>query len=366
MKVPFLDLARQNEPFLKDFLRDFQEIASSGMYVSGRFTRQLEENLAAFHHVRHVVSCNSGTSALVLILQGLGVGIGDEVIVPAMTFVATAEAVVQVGATPISVDIDPQTRNMSVEAAERAISKDTRAIIFVHLHGSMAGVKQIESLAISKNLFLIEDAAQAHGAQLDNLGVGEYGVAAALSFYPGKNLGALGEGGAVLTNSSELESSLRLARSWGSIKKYDHTYRGSNYRMDEIQAAFLLRKLKALSEFNITRLTLARIYKESLVDLGCNIPTDFLSSVFHIFSIQVKNREMLSSYLADQGIQTGIHYPSTIQKLPGWKNLIRTPYPTPNADTFAQSNLSLPLSDHHTPAEIYYVCKAVSDFEKAV
>jgi dTDP-4-amino-4,6-dideoxygalactose transaminase len=364
MKVPFLDIARQNKPFLGDFISDFQEIATSGMYVSGKYTVKFEKEIAHFHGVSHAIACNSGTSALVLILQGLGIGIGDEVIVPAMTFIATAEAVIQVGANPVSVDIDPLTRNMSAEAAERAINEKTKAIIFVHLHGSMSGVKEIKDLADSRNLFLVEDGAQAHGAKLDDLAIGSYGVAAALSFYPGKNLGALGEGGAVLTNSAHLESALRLTRSWGSIEKYDHTYRGSNYRMDEIQAAFLSRKLASLSDFNTRRKELAIFYKESLSSSSHRVPVDFESNVFHIFSLQVKNRGLLAGYLGARDIQTGIHYPSTIQDLPGWKNLIKTPFPTPNALNFANTNLSLPLSDHHTLEEIAYVAMSINDFKE--
>jgi dTDP-4-amino-4,6-dideoxygalactose transaminase len=364
MKVPFLDLARQNEPFLSGYFEDFQEIATSGMYVSGKFTAKFERDLAIFHHVNHAVSCNSGTSALVLILQALGVGVGDEVIVPAMTFIATAEAVVQVGATPVAVDIDPQTRNMSVDAAERVINIRTKAIIFVHLHGSLAGVKQIKELADSRQLLLVEDAAQAHGGKIENRGIGNFGIAAALSFYPGKNLGALGEGGAVLTNSNELEVSLRLTRSWGSIHKYDHTYRGSNYRMDEMQAAFLLRKLKALEGFNISRLKFAKVYREAIDDRGLNYSPDFDSNVFHIFSVLVEERDALAEFLSNCGIQTGIHYPSPIQYLPGWKNLVKSPFPTPQADYFAKCNLSLPLSDHHTLGEIEYVCDALQGYRK--
>lgn len=362
MKVPFLDLSKQNAPFIEDFVADLRKILSSGRYVSGERVEIFETALAKKHDSNYAIACNSGTSALQIILQSQGIGPGDEVIVPAMTFIATAEAVIQCGATPVVADIDYTSRNLSVKATIEVLTEKSKAIIFVPLHGNMQGILETKKLALSEGMFFIADAAQAHGAVLDGNFLGNLADATSLSFYPGKNLGAIGEGGAILTNNPDIAESAKLIRSWGSKKKYEHSIRGGNYRMDEIQASFLMRKLEYLETFNLKRKTLSRIYLENLSDLPLALPAKDSSSVFHIFSVLSENRERLISHLSENQIETGIHYPHCIQDLPGWRHYFSNSSATPIAKDFSQKNISLPMSDHHEIEHIEYVCSKITDF----
>lgn len=362
MKVPFLDLARQNEPFLDDFTLDFKRIAISGKYVSGESVKKFESTLSKTLNGLEVVACNSGTSAIFIILQSLGIGPGDEVIVPAMTFVATAEAVIQAGAIPVIGDINPLTRNLDVAELSKLLTQRTKAVVFVHLHGNMSGIKEVSAFAKTNNLALIEDAAQALGATLDGRRIGEFGDAAALSFYPGKNLGALGEGGAVVTSSYEICHQSRLIRNWGSEEKYKHVRRGGNYRMDELQAALLTRKLQELPKYNQHRRLLASIYNKELDLEIVNLPIANDGSVYHIYSILLEKRDDLREFLGSSGVETGIHYPQSLDQISSWSNYLKGNLSPHNSQLFASRNLSLPISDHHTLEEIGYVVDRVNSY----
>ena len=362
MNVKFLDLAKQNSNLVSEYMDVIREIATSGSYVSGKFVELFEKQFSSALGVNHAIACNSGTSALILSLQAFGIGKGDEVIMPNMTFVATAEAIVALGATPVLVDIDPLTWNLDAKLCEMAISEKTKAIIFVHLHGNPSGISEIARLASMRNITLIEDAAQAHLARVGDRFVGTFGDAAAFSFYPGKNLGALGEGGCLVTNSDKIADAARLFRNWGSKEKYVYLERGTNFRMDEIQAAVLRIKLGHLPAWNQRRREIAENYLTNLTLPKESLPhlSEGSEHVFHIFSVLVENRLEIKRRLADAGVETGIHYPQPINEIVPWQRFVRVSGLIPESVRVSKTFLSLPISESHTDQEIAYVCLALN------
>ena len=299
---------------------------------------------------------------LEVILRSLSIGPGDEVIIPAMTFVATMEAVVATGATPVLVDVDETTWTLSRNTVIGSVTPKTKAIIFVHLHGSSAGVEEIAALALEKGVFLVEDAAQAHLARSGGVSVGNFGIAAAFSFYPGKNLGALGEGGAIVTNSASLYEGARLIRNWGAKQKYVHLARGSNFRLDELQAGFLEIKLRELPKWTAKRQTLAKIYDDYFDSKQIMRPFAFgIFHAYHIYAIRVSNREKVANFLADHGIDTGIHYPNSLEVMEPWNKFFRFDREPQTAKKLSQQFLSLPLHESLEPADIQYICSTLDE-----
>jgi len=360
-RVLFTNLKAQNNLVREKLIESFSEILDTGNYISGKHVASFESSFAKIHDSKYGIACNSGTAAIEIILKALNIGTGDEVILPAMTFVATMEAVVATGATPVLVDVDEINWNISAKAASKAITTKTRAIIFVHLHGSPSGIESIYSLCNLKNIYLIEDAAQAHLAKSKNKSVGTFGVAAAFSFYPGKNLGALGEGGAIVTNSKSLADKMCLIRNWGAKKKYVHEIRGSNFRMDEIQASFLEIKLSYLFEWTTIRRNLAAIYDNRLDKLKIIRPfNEAIDHSYHIYSIRVANRDRVAMELSRFGIDTGIHYPFSLHSMEPWKEYFRLGSEVENADLIANDFISLPIHESLTVDDIEYVTSCLS------
>lgn len=361
-KIKFMDLKSQNGYVRQDLIDHFLEVLDSGNYVSGKFVASFEDAFAKAHEASSAVACNSGTTAIEIILRSLNIGPGDEVIIPAMTFVATMEAVVATGATPVLVDVDETTWTLSRNTVIGSVTPKTKAIIFVHLHGSSAGIEEIAALAREKDVFLVEDAAQAHLARSAGISVGNFGIAAAFSFYPGKNLGALGEGGAIVTNSASLDESARLIRNWGAKQKYVHIARGSNFRLDELQAGFLEIKLKELPAWTAKRQALAKIYDDYFDSKQIMRP--FATGIFHayhIYAIRVSNREKVASSLADHGIDTGIHYPSSLEVMEPWNEFFRFDQEPKTANLLSQQFLSLPLHESLEPEDIHYICSTLNE-----
>jgi len=354
MGSKFLKLREQNMSLKKELEVAFERVLRSGNYVSGVEVQSFEEAFANLQGVKHAIACNSGTSAIYLSLLALGIGRGDEVVVPGMTFVATIEAVVQAGATPVVADVDNRFLNLSVASIQEAISERTKAVIFVHLHGNASGIVGVADFCLSKGIHLIEDAAQAHLSGHSGLFVGNFGSLAAFSFYPGKNLGAIGEGGCVTTNDAELAERVRLSRNWGSRKKYVYEVRGGNYRMDELQAAFLSVKLGKLKTWTEIRIRLAGEYFSALSSSSISLPEiEFgASHVFHIFAVRTKSRDSLKESLQQNAIETGIHYPSAIAELEPWIPYFRVNGCQINSIDAANQLLSLPISEFHTKEEI--------------
>jgi dTDP-4-amino-4,6-dideoxygalactose transaminase len=360
--IPFLDLPAQDAGLRDDVLRLFAQVCGSGRFILGPLVAEFERAFARYCEVEHCVAVNSGTSALHLALLGLGVGPGDEVVTTPMTFVATAWAISYVGATPVFVDIDPVSRTMDPDAVARAIAPRTRAVMPVHLYGQPADLTPILDVAAAHGVPVVEDAAQAHGARYRGRRVGGLGRVGCFSFYPGKNLGAYGEGGALVTNDGDLAERVRRLRDHGQRRRYDHETVGFNYRMDALQGAVLGVKLASLDGWNASRRRLAARYRESLADVpGVTGPTEFADreSVYHLYVIETDDRDALARRLGEAGIETGLHYPTPVHLQPAYRHLNLGPGAFPHAERLARRCLSLPLFPTMTDAQVTRVAGAV-------
>ena len=362
MKVPFLDLKTQYETIQYEVNAAIQQVISKTAFAGGPFVEQFEKEFAAFCNCKYAIACSSGTSALRLALFSLGIGEGDEVITTPNTFIATAEAISACGAKPIFVDIDEKTYNMNPDLLEDAITPKTKAVIPVHLYGQTCEMEKILRIADSHGLFVVEDACQAHGATYREWTAGSMGDAGCFSFYPGKNLGAYGEAGAVTTNKPELAEKMRTYRDHGQQSKYYHSMVGWNDRMDGIQGAVLSVKLRHLARWNQARHTHARMYNQLLSGIEDIItPLDPANSrhVYHIYAIRVRFRDALMKHLAEQGIGCGIHYPVPIHLQKAYQYLGHTEGTFPVAETCAREQVSLPMFAELRLPQIKAVCEAI-------
>ncbi len=367
MHVPFVDLRVQYQALQTEIQKKFEEILASSAFILGTQVQEFEEAFANFCNVRHAIGVANGTDALILALKALGIGPGDEVITAVNTFIATAEAIVHVGATPVFVDCDPHTYNIDVTQIEAKITPRTRAIIPVHLYGQPAQMDSILEIAKKYNLYVIEDAAQAHGATYNGQRVGSMGHVACFSFYPGKNLGAYGDAGAVVTNDDEIALTVRKLRNHGGIVKYQHDLVGYNSRLDTLQAAVLLVKLKHLDEWNRQRQKNAQLYNELLSKIPRVITPNVLNGsthVYHLYVVRIEGnvRDELQHYLKERGIQTGIHYPKPLHLTPALKYLGYQAGDFPVAERYSQEILSLPMYPELTEREITYVVQEIEKF----
>lgn len=314
MKVPFVDLKSLHHDIQGELREVFDRVLNNSTFVLGPEVQRFEQEFAAYVGTKHCVALNTGTAALHLALAALGVGSGDEVITVAHTFIATAEAISAVGARPVFIDIDPVSFNMDPSLLEAAITTRTRAIIPVDLYGQVADMNAILEIADRYGIPVIEDACQAHGAEYKGRKAGSFGVAGCFSFYPGKNLGACGEGGAVTTNDPELAQRIRLWRDHGSSKRYEHVFPGLNMRMEGIQGGILSVKLKHLDRWNDQRREAAAAYDLALADTDIETPTELSHNrhVYHLYVVQSDNRDGLRERLAEADIETGLHYPTPL------------------------------------------------------
>lgn len=365
MKVPFLDLKAQYETIRGEIGPAIEAVLEETAFASGPYVEKFEKAFAPFCGCTEAVGLNSGTTALWAALTGLGVGAGDEVITVPNTFIATVEAIVFAGATPVFVDVTPDTCTMDPAKIQAAITPQTRAIIPVHLYGQMADLDPIMEIAREHNLYVIEDAAQAHGATYKGRPAGSIGHAGCFSFYPGKNLGAYGEGGAVVTNDPALAAQMRKMRDHGQAKKYYHDIVGWNARMDGIQGAVLSVKLSHLPEWNAARQRHARLYNELLAGIeGIETPVqaDCAEHIYHLYVIRTAERDALMKYLAEQGISCGIHYPVPVHLQECFKGLGQGRGTFPVSEQTADQSLSLPMYAELSDEQIEYVCASVRQF----
>ena len=354
--IPFLDLTRQIPP-IQDELRDvFQRVIDSCHFASGPFVEAFEAEFARYCGVRHCVCVNSGTSALHLALIACGVKAGDEVITVPFTFIATAWAISYIGAKPVFVDIEPETYTIDASQVEKAITSRTRAILPVHLYGQMADTNPLKEICQRHNLALIEDAAQAHGAEYFGKRAGSIGSVGCFSFYPTKNLGAIGEGGAITTNDDVIAQRVRALRDHAQSTKYRHEELGFNYRMDGLQAAVLNVKLRYLDRWNSARRVLAAYYHNLLKDSPLTLPfeAEGRSHVWHLYVVTHPERDRLRQALAEAGIQTGLHYPIPIHLQLAYAHLGYQAGDVPVAEQVARACLSLPLYPELTEEE--HIC----------
>ncbi len=361
--IPFLDLQAQYRTVGEDIEAAVTDVLRSGDYVQGARVAAFERDFAAWCGTQEAVAVSSGTAALHLALLAAGVGPGDEVITVPMTFVATAAAILYTGATPVFVDIDPSTWTMDPVELEAAITSRTKAILPVHLHGRLADMAEIVAVARRHGLVVIEDAAQAHGAERGGRRAGAFGDIGCFSFYPGKNLGACGEGGAVVTDRPELAEQVRLLRDWGQIRRYEHVKLGFNLRMDNVQGAVLRVKLPRLDGWNARRRAVAALYRELLDGAALRLPAPAGEDhVFHVHAVRVDDRDGLRASLEAAGVATGIHYPKPVHLQTGYASLGYGPGAFPEAERMAREALSLPIFPEMTEAQVRTVAAAVRRF----
>lgn len=362
--VPYQDLSLHHAPLQAEFKRAIGEVMDSCAFAGGPFVEKFENEFAAFCGCQDAIGVGSGTEAIWLVLQALGVGPGDEVITVPMTFIATAEAISMTGATPVFVDIDERTYNMDPQALEAAVTSRTKAIIPVHLFGQIADMDRILSFAKSHKLYVIEDAAQAHGARYKGHPAGSMSDAGCFSFYPGKNLGAFGDAGAVVTNNPELAEKVRMVRDHGQLRKHHHVTFGWNGRMDGMQAAVLSVKLQHLEEYNSKRISLAAVYDRLLVGIeGVVRPSRSrdCDHVYHVYAVQVEERRRVIEVFKRRGIGHAIHYPIPVHLQEVYEYLGYRAGDFPVAELCGNQFLSLPMFPELTSGQAALVANALQE-----
>lgn len=361
MKVKFVDLSAQHKTLETEIKEVFNRVLANCSFVLGPEVEKFEKAFASYCEVAHCVAVTNGTAALQLVLQGLGVGPGDEVITVAHTFIATAEAINAAGARPVFVDIDPASYTMDPALLEKAISPRTKAIIPVHLYGQPADMDAINAIAAKHNLPVIEDSCQAHGAKYKGRRAGSLSTAACFSFYPSKNLGACGEGGAVTTNDAELTKRLRMLRDHGSVKKYEHDFPAYNLRLEGIQGGVLAVKLPHLDGWNDNRRALAKRYDEMFAGSKIGTPRQmpYAEHVYHLYVVVVEDREALRKALSDQGIENGLHYPVPLHLQKAYADLGYKRGDFPVSEHVAENHVSLPMYAELPVEHAEHVAKTV-------
>lgn len=358
--IPLLDLRAQYAALKPELDAAVLEVLASGEYVLGPQVAAFEAAFATYCGAGEAVALNSGTSALHLALLALGIGPGDEVITVPMTFVATVAAIRYAGARPVLVDVDPATWTMDPAALERAITPRSRAILPVHLHGRLADMPAILAIARRHGIPVVEDAAQAHGAEAAGRRAGSFGDIGCFSFYPGKNLGACGEGGAVVTDRPELAAAVRQLRDWGQEGRYNHVRHGFNFRMDGVQGAVLGVKLRHLPAWTARRRAIAARYDAALAGLGLGLPQAAgAAHVYHVYALRLAGRDGLRARLAAAGVATGLHYPRPVHLQPAYADLGYRPGDFPVSEALAAETLSLPIYPEMTEHQQRHVCDAV-------
>ena len=357
MKVPFVDLAQQHLAMEEELRQVFERVLERSSFILGPEVQQFEEDFAKYLNVSHCIAVNSGTAALQLSLLALDIGRGDEVITVANTFIATAEAISAVGARPVFVDVDPISYTMDPAAAEDAITSRTKALLPVHLYGQAADLDPLFAIARRNHLALVEDACQAHGATYHGRKAGTLGSAGCFSFYPGKNLGCLGEGGAVVTNDPGIAEQVRTLRDHGSVRKYEHSVPGYNFRMEGLQGGFLSAKLKYLDAWNERRRQAAKIFDELLSGSGLIPPAEmpYAGHVYHLYVVQTEDRDALRLQLSAAGIETGLHYPIPVHLQEAYFRLGYQAGSFPVTEDLSRRILSLPMHPCLSDGQIEHV-----------
>lgn len=368
MRIPLVDLSRQAKIYSTEIEKEIGRIVKQADFILGEDVAKFEKEFAHFVKVKEAVGVASGTEAIELSLRALGVGEGDEVIVPAMTFIATVLPIIYLGGKPILVDVLPGIPLMDPTKIEKAITKKTKVIIPVHLHGFVANMEMIGRIADKYKLKILEDACQAHGSALKIKGewkmAGALGDIAAFSFYPAKNLGGYGDGGMVVTDNKDLAEKIKILRNVGQKEKYRHVELGYNSRLDSIQAAVLSVKLRYLKEWNKKRRVKVLIYNELLKNLPIKLPeeSENMRSNYHIYQIRTERRDELLKFLHMKGILCGIHYPEALNRQKALKNLGYGRGNFPNSERFSSETLSLPMFPELTRKEIIYICRMTRKF----
>ena len=364
MNVPFVSFKPLEKELDADLRAAFERVYQRSWYIEGQEDEAFEKAFAAYCGTEHCVGCGNGLDALMLVLKALGVGEGDEVLVPSNTYIATALAVTYTGATPVFVEPDIRTYDLDPARLEAALTPKTKAVMPVHLYGQPCDMDPIMAFARAHGLFVVEDCAQAHGATYHGQRIGTFGDAAGFSFYPGKNLGALGDAGAVVTNNRDLAEKVRALGNYGSDYKYHHVYQGNNSRLDELQAAFLVAKLPHLDRMNQERRRIAARYLDEIHNSQLTLPYILPGTepVWHIFAVRCRKRDELVAYLADKGIATNKHYPIPMHLQGAYASLGIPKGTLPIAEEISATQLSLPMFYGMTEDEVSHVVDALNAF----
>ena len=366
MNIPFVSFEAMHNEIKDEVLAKFKEVYEKNWFIGGSELEQFEAEFAQYCGTKYCVGCGNGLDALFLTLKAYGVGEGDEVIVPSNTYIATALAVSYVGATPVFVEPTLDYFNIDVDRIEEKITDKTKAIMAVHLYGQPASMTKINELAKTHNLIVIEDSAQAHGATYKGVRTGSLGNAAGFSFYPGKNLGALGDAGAMVTNDKEVADRVRALGNYGSDYKYHHIYKGNNSRLDEVQAAMLRIKLRHLDRWNEERARIASRYLAEIDNPEVVLPklAEDCTHVYHIFAIRTEARESLEKHLNDNGIVTNKHYPIPMHLQEAYADLNVAEGALPIAEEISSTQLSIPMYYGMTDDEISYVIEKINNWKR--
>ncbi|MCR5592621.1 MAG: DegT/DnrJ/EryC1/StrS family aminotransferase [Saccharofermentans sp.] len=364
MEVPFVTFRPMEKELDKEIRAAFETVYSNSWYIEGEEDGKFEKAFAEYIGMDYCVGCGNGLDALVLALKALGIGAGDEVIVPSNTYIATALAVTYAGADVVFVEPDIKTYNIDPALIEASITGKTKAIMPVHLYGQACDMDPIMKIAGEHNLYVIEDCAQAHGATYKGRKIGTFGIAAGFSFYPGKNLGALGDAGATVTGDKQIADKIRAYGNYGCDYKYHHIYKGNNSRLDEFQAAFLSAKLKHLDRMNTARKAIARKYLEGIKNPLITLPfvPDYADPVWHIFAIRCDRKDELQKFLRDAGIGTNNHYPIPMHLQECYKDLGFKEGDFPVAELISRTEISIPMYYGMTDEQIDYVINKINEF----
>jgi dTDP-4-amino-4,6-dideoxygalactose transaminase len=365
MKIPLVDLKMQYHSIKNEILEAVGNVMEESAFIGGSYVRKFESDFAEFCGAKCCIGVGNGTDAIFIALKSLGIGPGDEVITAANSFIATSEIIKLVGARVVFCDVSEVTRNINPDLIPDKITDKTKAIIPVHLYGQPADMQRIVKIADENDLHIVEDCAQAHGARYKGKRVGTFGEVGCFSFYPGKNLGAYGDGGSLVTDNEDIAKKMRMYANHGRSEKYNHEFEGVNSRLDGMQAAVLNVKLKYLEEWNLKRNKNARIYNDALEGVGdIKIPAiaGDRDHVFHLYVIRSKKRDRLKGFLADNGIFCGIHYPIALPNLKAYKYLNHKPEDFPVSSGLQDEILSLPMFPELTAEQIDYVVSKIKEF----
>lgn len=365
MKVPFVDLYAQYQSIRSDIDSAVENVISESAYIGGKYVKAFEEQFGKLYGVKHVVACGNGTDSLYILMKMLGIGEGDEVITAANSWISSSETITQTGAKPVFLDVHPSFYSMDEEALESSINTNTKAVIAVHLQGQMCAIERIKQICDKYKIALIEDCAQSHFSEFNGKRAGLFGIAGSFSFYPGKNLGAYGDAGCIITNDDNLAESCRMYANHGALKKHHHLIEGINSRLDGLQAAILSAKLPFILEWTTLRQQNAKLYDQYLADINeIILPVVRAGSKhsFHLYVIQAQRRDELMAFLRGRGIETSIHYPTALPNLPAYSYLNNKPSDYPVATALQDSILSLPMYPELSKPSIEYVSDCIRLF----
>lgn len=365
LRIPFVDLLGQYNSIKPEIDKAIEKVIGETAFIGGRYVKEFEEAFATLYGVKHVISCANGTDSLYIIMKMLGIGQGDEVITVANSWISSSETITQTGAKPVFIDIDPVYGSINEKKIEEKITAHTKAIIAVHLQGQMCAIDDVKRICEKHHIHLIEDCAQSHLSSMNGIKAGLRGIASSFSFYPGKNLGAYGDAGCIITNNDELANQFRMFANHGALKKHHHLIEGINSRLDGLQAAILSAKLPYLQSWTESRISNAGLYNKYLSGVSeIRIPEVRPDCVhtFHLYMIRAQRRDELMSFLKQKGIDTAVHYPTALPNLPAYAYLSHKPSDFPEATTAQNEILSLPMYPELSEEQIKYVSDSIYAF----